>query len=248
MTKAFETLFNVDMKCQSCVDCINDALSQLKGLDSLKVDLQGGTVAAIGVTPPSEIVKAINLCGKDAVIRGSGKPNSAAVCILESFNPDEKFHPVKGLARLVEVSDDVVVVDLTVNGLPKGIYYPQVRTSGVLSQGAMSTGSLYRSLEPITVDQPSDISLRINSIGAFTSVSQNLFSAQSFFQFRVKVQDLIGRSIVLSTVRDEVTNDSVCGVIARSAGAWENEKEVCSCTGKTVWQERNDALNRGITS
>lgn len=38
----------------------------------------------------------------------------------------------------------------------------------------------------------------------------------------------------------------VVGVIARSAGVWENEKVVCGCSGKTVWEERGEAVKRGI--
>ncbi len=29
-----------------------------------------------------------------------------------------------------------------------------------------------------------------------------------------------------------------CGVIARSAGLFENMKKICSCSGKTLWEER----------
>jgi len=38
----------------------------------------------------------------------------------------------------------------------------------------------------------------------------------------------------------------VVGVVARSAGVWENEKVVCGCSGKTVWEERGDAVKRGM--
>ena len=31
-----------------------------------------------------------------------------------------------------------------------------------------------------------------------------------------------------------------CGIIARSAGLFENEKRVCACTGKTLWEEREE--------
>ncbi len=40
--------------------------------------------------------------------------------------------------------------------------------------------------------------------------------------------------------------DTVAGVIARSAGVWENDKTVCSCTGKTLWEERKDELKKGM--
>lgn len=38
----------------------------------------------------------------------------------------------------------------------------------------------------------------------------------------------------------------VVGVVARSAGVWENEKVVCGCSGKTVWEEREEMVGRGM--
>ena len=38
----------------------------------------------------------------------------------------------------------------------------------------------------------------------------------------------------------------VVGVVARSAGVWDNEKTVCSCSGKTVWEERGEQVARGM--
>lgn len=248
MTKLFEIVFNVPMECQSCVDSVNDALECLNGLEKVKVDLSTETVTVTGCLPPSDIVKKIQEIGKDAIIRGTGKPNSAAVCILESFDPNYIQQPVKGLARFVAVNDEDLFVDLTVNGLPKGTYYPLIRTSGNLSRGAFSTGSVFHPFAPIEVDQASDMNSKINSIGAFSDTSSELYSGHSFLQARLKVHDLIGRSMVLSRFKSEISDDAICGVIARSAGAWENDKIVCSCTGKTVWQERVDAVNRGVAS
>lgn len=248
MTQLFQIVFNVPMECQSCVDSVNHALESLKGLENIEVDLSTETVTVVGCLPPSEIVKKIRETGKDAIIRGTGKPNSAAVCILESFDPNDFERPVKGLARFVAVGDDELLVDLTVNGLPKGTYYPLIRTSGNLSEGAYSTGGIFHPFAPIEVDQLSDISTKISSIGAFSQSTSELCSGQSFLQAKLKIHELIGRSMVLSKLKTEISSDALCGVIARSAGAWENDKSVCSCTGKTVWQERVDAVNRGVTS
>lgn len=230
------------------MESINGALETLNGLENIKVDMPTETVTLTGCLPPSEIVKKIQETGRDAIIRGTGKPNSAAVCILESFDPNDFQQPVKGLARFVAVNDEDLFVDLTVNGLCKGTYYPLIRTSGDLSEGAYSTGTIFHAFAPIEVDKPSDLTTKINSIGAFSDVSSELCSGQAFLQAKLKVQDLIGRSMVLSQLNSETSSDALCGVIARSAGAWENDKKVCSCTGKTVWQERMDAVNRGVTS
>jgi copper chaperone for superoxide dismutase len=40
--------------------------------------------------------------------------------------------------------------------------------------------------------------------------------------------------------------NTLTGVIARSAGTWENDKTICSCTGKTLWEERKEEVNRGM--
>lgn len=248
MTKSFEIVFNVPLECQSCVDSVSQALKPLNGLSSFDIDLASNTVKTEGSLPPSAIVKAIQQTGKDAIIRGTGKPNSAAVCILESFDPKDIQQPVKGLARIVSVADNDLFVDLTVNGLPKGTYYPSIRTSGNLSQGALSTGRLFYELAPVDVETPSDSSTVVNSLGAFESDGTGpLYSGHAFLHANLSVGDLIGRSVILSKLRDEVSPDSLCGVIARSAGAWENDKQVCSCSGKTVWQERVDAVQKGVT-
>lgn len=68
---------------------------------------------------------------------------------------------------------------------------------------------------------------------------------------RVKVWDIIGRSMVITQNEDDLgrnnTKESkmngssgpgvLCGIIARSAGAFENMKKVCACSGKTLWEE-----------
>ena len=33
-----------------------------------------------------------------------------------------------------------------------------------------------------------------------------------------------------------------CGIIARSAGIFENAKRICACDGVTLWDERNKPL------
>lgn len=242
----FEMLFAVPLECQACVDSVSDTLASLDGVSRFDVDLANNLVTTTGSSAPSQIVRAISATGKDAIIRGTGQPNSAAVCILESFDESDRLNPVKGLARIVKVGDNDAVVDLTVNGLAAGTYYPSIRTSGNLSQGALSTGLLFYDLGNVEVSQPLSLDTVITSDGAHQTPITNTFAGQSFLHAKVDVSELIGRSIILSRVRDTVASDSICGVIARSAGVWENDKQVCSCSGKTVWQERADAKKRGV--
>ncbi|KAG1222996.1 hypothetical protein G6F68_020474 [Rhizopus microsporus] len=63
---------------------------------------------------------------------------------------------------------------------------------------------------------------------------------------KIKVWDVIGRSIVITEKEDDLHPSStdghsgdglLCGIIARSAGAFENTKIVCACNGNTLWEE-----------
>lgn len=64
---------------------------------------------------------------------------------------------------------------------------------------------------------------------------------------------MIGRSLVIDEGEDDlgrgghplskVTGNSgerlACGIIARSAGLFQNPKQICSCDGLTIWEERH---------
>lgn len=65
-----------------------------------------------------------------------------------------------------------------------------------------------------------------------------------------RVWEVVGRGVCVERVSDDETDggikEEVVGVVARSAGVWENEKVVCGCSGKTVWEEREEMVGRGI--
>lgn len=227
----FETVYNVPLTCQACVNSVTDAVEALGEISKVSCDIPNNRVTVVGAVAPSSIVEAIQGTGRDAIIRGTGKPNSAAVSILESFAPNDKPQPVKGLARFVAISDTEALVDLTMSGVTKGVYYPSIHASGNLTNGALSTG-------PTIVALP--------SVNAVQEECDGTFTTQEFVKVPLKIAEIIGRSFVVSKDPKETYVDSLCGVIARSAGAWENDKYVCSCTGKTIWQEREDAKERGI--
>ena len=65
----------------------------------------------------------------------------------------------------------------------------------------------------------------------------------AFLEKEVRIWEIIGRCMV---VAPKEGGEPVVGVIARSAGVWDNEKTVCSCSGKTVWEERGEQVGRGM--
>lgn len=225
----FTALYAADITCDSCTSSIERSLEPYKqNINNLEFDLTNKLVTVSGSVAPSAIISAIESTGKSAIVRGTGAPNSAAVSILYSGMTSE----VRGLARIVSVSDNQALFDITVNGLSKGKYYPSVRECGDLSYGAESTG---------------DAMLKLGELDVNKEDKSGLYKGQSFVKRSIKISDMIGHGFVLS--RDELKvdkNESLVGVIARSAGAWENMKQVCDCSGKTIWEERNDAKSKGL--
>ncbi|KAI8634898.1 Cu,Zn superoxide dismutase-like protein [Xylariaceae sp. FL1651] len=258
----FETLFAVHMTCDHCVKSVSDTLLALDGISKVDVNLKDQLVAVKGTAAPSAIVSAIEATGRDAILRGSGASNSAAVCILETYHRNERGgdalvpasapeastensavsdREVRGLARMVQVSPTTTLVDLTVRGVSPGKYTASIREYGDLKLGATSTGPVWASGGGTT--QPRGI---LGSVDVGPDGRGAVFLDHPF-----QVWEVIGHAMVLSSQEeghDGLKNDenTVVGVIARSAGMWDNDKTVCSCSGKTLWEERRDEVKKGM--
>ncbi|KAL3232786.1 Superoxide dismutase 1 copper chaperone [Nakaseomyces bracarensis] len=229
----YEATYAVPMHCSDCTDDIKKCLKDISGIKDLQFNIKDQMMSVNSCVAPSIIINALRDCGRDAIIRGAGKPNSSAVAILETFEPIDyrKDTAVRGLARIVQVSDNKTLFDVTVNGVPfNGNYHAKIHANGNVTEGVKSAGDVYHKFdEPIECNDVSDL-------------DKSLYSGQNFLSAPLPIWDLIGRSFVVSRGDDY----NIVGVIARSAGVWENDKQVCACTGKTVWEERKDALKNNI--
>lgn len=150
---------------------------------------------------------------------------------------------MRGLARMVQVSPTLTLVDLTIRGLSPGKYWATVRERGDISKGALSTGGIWT--------DPAEGALKPR--GIFGSVTVGKDGEGSVFIDRpIQIWEMIGRGFVVSKQHEGENKfekndaDTVVGVIARSAGVWDNDKTVCSCSGKTLWEERKDEVQKGM--
>ena len=141
----------------------------------------------------------------------------------------------------------MTLVDLTVNGLAPGKYSVTVREAGDISRGAESTGGIWDALKEKVIGSDGAKKAR----GIFGAVDVDEKGRGSVFMDQpVAIWELIGRSMVLSKgingpfQRED--ENTLVGVIARSAGVWDNDKMVCSCSGKNVWQERQEQVVKGM--
>ncbi|PYH93246.1 superoxide dismutase copper chaperone Lys7 [Aspergillus ellipticus CBS 707.79] len=238
MIEPFQTTFAVPMTCDGCVKDVSSTLKKLEGINKVDANLKEQLVFIEGTAPPSSIVSAIQATGRDAILRGSGTSNSSAVCILETHS-NTVPNKIRGLARMVQVSPNMTLVDLTINGLAPGKYYATVREAGDISRGAASTGGIWEALKAKVPR------------GLFGTVEVGEQGQGNVFLDRpVAVWEMIGRSMVVSKHQEgpfqREDPDTLVGVIARSAGVWDNDKMVCSCSGKNVWQERQEQVAQGM--
>ncbi|KAK0388439.1 hypothetical protein NLU13_4683 [Sarocladium strictum] len=240
---SFQTQFAVPLSCDGCIKAVSDSLFKLKGVNKVEGNLEHQLISIEGSAAPSSIVEAIQATGRDAILRGSGASNSAAVSILETF-ADDKAAPgdngtereVRGLARMVQVGPQRTLVDLTVRGVEPGTYRATIREYGDLKDGAQSTG-------PVWATSRGDLgTVEVGEDGRGSAFTDHDF----------EIWETIGHAMVLTKQGEEegkaLRNDenTVVGVVARSAGMWDNDKTVCSCTGKTLWEERKDEVRKGM--
>lgn len=170
----------------------------------------------------------------------------AAVCILYAHNTNTT-NDVRGLARMVQVSTNLTIVDLALRGVSPGKYWATVRETGDISDGANSTGGIWETVKAkISGSTPAP-----EPRGVFGTVEVDKDGSGTVFLDRpVSVWELVGRSMVVSKQKDGLfpkdDSDTLAGVIARSAGVWDNEKTVCSCSGNNLWEERKEQIGKGM--
>jgi len=184
----------------------------------------------------------------------------SAVSILETYHyPDndetkeaeaeaDQDREVRGLARMVQVNDKVTLVDLTLRGVAPGKYRATIREYGDLKHGASSAGPVWSGVATaMTSEQRGSTRGDLGTVEIGQDGRGSVFLDKPF-----QIWEVIGHAFAV-TRQDETSgkpleNDenTVVGVIARSAGLWDNDKTVCSCTGKTLWEERKDEVKKGM--
>ncbi|XP_064600867.1 copper chaperone for superoxide dismutase-like isoform X4 [Liolophura sinensis] len=231
----------VQMSCQGCVTAVEKVLKNTKGVKSFNVNLEKEQVLIESNLPSSRLLEIIESTGKKAVLVGYGSSTGtenlgAAVAMIESGSK-----LIRGVIRFVQSDENRCVIEGTIDGLSPGHHAVCVHDMGDLTNGCLSCGSVFsgiagqrQSTEPYGLI--GDIEARENGRAVFR-VEKSDFH----------VWDVIGRSTVvhegsLKYVKENDQEDKkrlACGIIARSAGLFENSKKICACDGLTVWDERD---------
>lgn len=163
------------------------------------------------------------------VIKGLGTLGSSVAelgpPVLSDFKPSPKL-PI-GVVRISQLGDNQCYVDgqverLGLDPVSGGLYSLAVHEYGDLG------GKDFESIgNPIlTLDRKSSTSDHV----LVKKVIPNC-----------NVASIIGRSVALTEHLHDAKHQVVsAGVIARASTVGSNKKQVCSCSGKTLWEERLD--------
>uniref|UniRef100_A0A8D2LFT9 Superoxide dismutase copper chaperone n=1 Tax=Varanus komodoensis TaxID=61221 RepID=A0A8D2LFT9_VARKO len=183
----------------------------------------------------------------------AGPLGSAAVAMVSGRGS------VQGVVRFLQVSPQRCLVDGTVDGLAPGLHGLHVHDFGDISRGCDSCGEHFNP-DGERHGGPGDAQRHAGDLGNILASADGRASFR-MEDSRLKVHEIIGRSLVIDAGEDDlgrgshplskITGNSgervACGIIARSAGLFQNPKKICTCDGVTLWEEREcpSAARRG---
>lgn len=234
--------FAVNMTCISCEKAVRESLDKINDIESLEIDVQKQSVVLTSTQPSSIIQNAIEETGMLAVLRGQGRAQhlGAAISILKNDGL------IKGLVRFTQIEENKCIVDGTFNGLIPGKHGIHIHEYGDISEGYVSTGDIHNPFSSQHSDRTDD-NRSVGDLGNI-EVDNDGEATLRYEDNLIKVWDIIGRSVVLHDNEDDLESEDhgdagkgiAWGIIARSSGLFQNDKKVCACSGKTLWEERDD--------
>ena len=255
------TEFAVNLTCNKCVRVTENVLKETPGISNFKVDLDNQSVVVTSTKATNELKSLIESTGKRAVVLGTGlnKPQEkepgylgAAVAMMGGLIGAGK---VEGVIRFVQVDKENCVVDGTIDGLKAfGQHALAIHECGDISEGCSSVGEHFNPRN-MRHGSPESNERHVGDLGNIVADEMGR-SEFKFSDSLVKVNDIIGRSIVVAEGKDDFGESAhplslingncgnllSCGIIARSAGLFQNSKRICACDGVTLWDERDKPL------
>ncbi|KAF3448448.1 hypothetical protein FNV43_RR09161 [Rhamnella rubrinervis] len=224
------TEYMVDMSCEGCVNAVKNKLQTVNGVKSVEVDLTNQVVRILGSTPVKTMTEALEQTGRKARLIGQGVPEDFLIsAVVAEFKGPQIF----GVARVAQVNMELARIEASFSGLSPGKHGWSINEFGDLTKGAASTGKVFNPSNEGPVDEP------LGDLGTLDT-GENGDAFFSGVKEKLRVVDLIGRSIVIYGTEDKSDSGIAAAVIARSAGVGENYKKICTCDGTTIWESSNN--------
>ena len=255
--------FMVEMSCGKCVAAVESAVAAVPGVEAVTGALETNTVRVVArLSHADDVIDAITRAGYKARLIGSGDVEAfgedlarrlgtdlrtlrQSLAAVAEFKGKAYGHgDVTGVVRFVAVNEDTCVVEGALEGLvPGSTYAVTVRQYGDTTDGVKTTGGIYDASD---VDGCADVDIDVaapaaGEIGEVTADADGRATVPArVVDSRVKVWDVIGRSLAVCRADAAGGGDGAAAVLARSAGVGENLKRVCHCDGTVIFESTPD--------
>ena len=255
--------FMVEMSCGKCVAAVESAVAAVPGVEAVTGALETNTVRVVArLSHADDVIDAIMRAGYKARLIGSGDVEAfgedlarrlgtdlrtlrQSLAAVAEFKGDAYGHgDVTGVVRFVAVNEDTCVVEGAFDGLvPGSTYAVTVRQYGDTTDGVKTTGGIYDASD---VDGCADVDIDVaapaaGDLGEVTADADGRATVPArVVDSRVKVWDVIGRSLAVCRADAAGGGDGAAAVLARSAGVGENLKRVCHCDGTVIFESTPD--------
>ncbi|XP_069500879.1 copper chaperone for superoxide dismutase isoform X2 [Ambystoma mexicanum] len=192
--------FAVQMTCQSCVQAIERCLQGIKGVQAVQVSLDSESVLVETTLTAEEVQNLLESTGRLAVLKGMGgsieRDLGAAVTMMEGANC------IQGVVRFVQVSEDKCIVEGTIDGLRPGLHGLHVHAFGDLTDSFRKCGDHFNP-QMNSHGGPQDPDRHAGDLGNIL-VDETGRAHFRMEDDRLKVWDIIGRSLVVDEVEDDL--------------------------------------------
>lgn len=222
------------MSCDSCKEKITRVISDHFpasevveiNVDKQKVILSIPSHDNVSVSEMQEKIESETRI--KTVIKGVGNQVTVVSELKPTPSKSGTINGVVGVVRMAQLTGMECIVDGVVNGVDS-----MDKTSLNINSFGDLSGTDYENVGPVLIPLKSDLKVSTRS-------------GSSSFRFIVQncdVQSLIGSSM---TVRSELLQKILAaGIIARSSPVGLNSaKKVCACSGKTLWEERTENVEK----
>ncbi|XP_075989903.1 copper chaperone for superoxide dismutase [Anticarsia gemmatalis] len=253
LTSKLEVL--VDFGATADQKLVDKTLNELKSHDGVvEAVFKDGAIMVETNLPSTNILDMVTkTSGKRAVLQGFGETQSAVAMISSQSCCQSR---VMGVIRFQQSTEGPLVADGSIDGLSSGLHGLHVHDTGDLSQGCNSIGGHYNPLGAPHGAPSDEVSSR--HAGDLGNIVADETGRATFriVDNVLKVMDIIGRSVAVTDKKDDLGRGSsptskidgdsgkpvACGIIARSAGIFQNPKRICACDGVVVWDEKDRPL------
>ena len=258
--------FMVEMSCGKCVAAVESAVAAVPGVEAVTGALETNTVRVVArLQHADDVIDAITGAGYKARLIGSGDVEAfgedlarrlgtdlrtlrQSLAAVAEFKGKAYGHgDVTGVVRFVAVNEDTCVVEGALEGLvPGAAYAVTVRQFGDTTHGVATTGGVYTAVDAsadadAAADADIDVARAAGDLGEVTADADGRATVPSrVVDSRVKVWDVIGRSLAVVRTNGPGEEDGAAAVLARSAGVGENLKRVCHCDGTVIFESTPD--------